>query len=45
VRFKIHEADYEVSAATLRQAMGENDFKAARAEGSVWSRDAPARRL
>ena len=34
VRFKIHDADYQASVAALRDAMGENDFESAWAEGA-----------
>ena len=34
VRFKIYDADYEASVATLRDALGEKDFDAAWAEGT-----------
>ncbi len=37
VRFKIYDADYEVSVASLRDAMGEKDFDAAWAEGAALS--------
>jgi predicted ATPase/class 3 adenylate cyclase/DNA-binding CsgD family transcriptional regulator len=37
VRFVIHEAGYEASVAALRQAMGENDFDSAWAEGAALS--------
>jgi DNA-binding CsgD family transcriptional regulator len=37
VRFKVWDADYEASVAALRDAMGENDFDAARAEGVALS--------
>jgi DNA-binding CsgD family transcriptional regulator len=37
VRFQIHQAGYEVSVATLREAMGENDFESAWAEGAALS--------
>ncbi len=35
VRFKIYDADYQASAAALRDAMGDNDFDAAWAEGAA----------
>ena len=34
VRFKIFDADYQASVAALRDAMGENDFESAWAEGA-----------
>jgi DNA-binding NarL/FixJ family response regulator len=37
VRFVIHQAGYEASVATLRDAMGEKDFKAVWAEGAALS--------
>ncbi len=37
VRFKIFDADYEASVAALRDAMGEDDFDAAWAEGAALS--------
>jgi predicted ATPase/class 3 adenylate cyclase/DNA-binding CsgD family transcriptional regulator len=37
VRFKIYDARYESSRATLRNAMGEKDFASAWAEGAVLS--------
>ena len=37
VRYIIYQADYEVSVATLRDAMGQNDFDAAWAEGAALS--------
>ena len=37
VRFKIYDADYQASVAVLRDALGENDFNAARAEGAALS--------
>jgi predicted ATPase/class 3 adenylate cyclase/DNA-binding CsgD family transcriptional regulator len=37
VRFKIHQAGYEVSVATLRDAMGEKNFDSAWAEGAALS--------
>jgi DNA-binding CsgD family transcriptional regulator len=37
VRFKVWDAGYEASAAALRNAMGENDFDAAWAEGAALS--------
>jgi predicted ATPase/class 3 adenylate cyclase/DNA-binding CsgD family transcriptional regulator len=33
VRFKVHQADYEASVATLSDAMGEKDFESTWAEG------------
>ncbi len=35
VRFKVHEADYEASVTALREAMGQNGFDAAWAEGAA----------
>jgi predicted ATPase/class 3 adenylate cyclase/DNA-binding CsgD family transcriptional regulator len=35
VRFKVHQAGYEASIAGLREAMGQNDFDAAWAEGAA----------
>ena len=37
VRFKIYDAGYEASLATLRNAMGDNDFDSAWAEGAALS--------
>jgi predicted ATPase/DNA-binding CsgD family transcriptional regulator len=37
VRFKVHDADHEVSARATREALGDNDFDAAFAEGSALS--------
>lgn len=37
VRYKIHQADYDASIASLRDAMGQNDFDAAWAEGAALS--------
>jgi len=37
VRFKVWDADYEASVATLREAMGVNDFDTAWAEGAALS--------
>ncbi len=37
VRFKVYDAGYEASVAALREAMGENDFDAAWAEGAALS--------
>ena len=37
VRFKIYDAGYEASVAGLRDAMGEDDFDAAWAEGAAMS--------
>jgi DNA-binding CsgD family transcriptional regulator len=37
VRFKIYDADYQASVAALRDAMGEEDFDAAWAEGAALS--------
>jgi DNA-binding CsgD family transcriptional regulator len=37
VRFNIYESDYEASVAALRNAMGEDDFDAAWAEGATLS--------
>jgi DNA-binding CsgD family transcriptional regulator len=34
VRYNIYQADYEASFTALRDAMGQNDFDAARAEGA-----------
>ena len=39
VRFKIYDAEYENSLAALRDAMGEEDFAAAWAEGAALSTD------
>jgi predicted ATPase/class 3 adenylate cyclase/DNA-binding CsgD family transcriptional regulator len=40
VRFKIYQADYENSVATLRDAMGQDDFDAAWAQGAALSTEA-----
>jgi hypothetical protein len=37
VRFKIYDADYEASIAALRDALGDNEFEAAWAEGAALS--------
>ncbi|MGC1802842.1 MAG: LuxR C-terminal-related transcriptional regulator, partial [Mycobacterium sp.] len=37
VRFKIYDAGYEASVASLRDAMGKNDFDSAWAEGAALS--------
>jgi DNA-binding CsgD family transcriptional regulator len=37
VRFKVWDADYEASVATLRDALGEQDFDSAWAEGAALS--------
>jgi DNA-binding CsgD family transcriptional regulator len=37
VRFKVYDAGYEASLATLRDAMGEKDFESAWAEGAALS--------
>jgi predicted ATPase/class 3 adenylate cyclase/DNA-binding CsgD family transcriptional regulator len=37
VRFKVYEADYQSSLTALRDAMGDNDFDAAWAEGAALS--------
>ncbi|ASL07433.1 regulatory protein LuxR [Mycobacterium intracellulare subsp. chimaera] len=37
VRFKIYDADYDASVAALREAMGENEFREAWAEGESLS--------
>ena len=37
VRFPMYDAGYEGSVAALRDAMGDNDFGAARAEGAALS--------
>ena len=37
VRFQIYQAGYETSAATVRNALGENDFEGACAEGAALS--------
>jgi DNA-binding CsgD family transcriptional regulator len=37
VRFKIYDADYQASVGALRDAMGNNDFNAAWAEGAALS--------
>ena len=39
VRFKIHDAGYEASVATLREAIGEDDLDRAWAEGAALSTD------
>jgi predicted ATPase/class 3 adenylate cyclase/DNA-binding CsgD family transcriptional regulator len=39
VRFKIHDADYDQAVAALRDAMGEQDFDSAWAEGAGLSLD------
>jgi predicted ATPase/class 3 adenylate cyclase/DNA-binding CsgD family transcriptional regulator len=39
VRFKVYDADYEASAAMLRDALGEQDFETAWAEGAALSTD------
>jgi predicted ATPase/class 3 adenylate cyclase/DNA-binding CsgD family transcriptional regulator len=39
VRYKVWDADHEASVAALRDAMGENDFDAAWAEGAALSRE------
>ncbi len=39
VRFKIYDSDYQASRTVLRNAMGNNDFEAARAEGAALSTD------
>ena len=39
VRFKIYDAEYEASVAALRDAMGDEDFDAAWAEGAALSTD------
>jgi DNA-binding CsgD family transcriptional regulator len=39
VRFKVWDASYEASVAALRDALGENDFDAAWAEGAALSTD------
>ena len=36
-RFKVYDADYQVSVATLRESMGENEFDAAWTEGAALS--------
>jgi DNA-binding CsgD family transcriptional regulator len=38
-RYKIHDADYQASVAVVRDAMGENDFEDARAQGAAMSTD------
>jgi predicted ATPase/DNA-binding CsgD family transcriptional regulator len=40
VRYKIHQADYDASVAALRDAMGQNDFDSAWAEGAGLSTEA-----
>jgi predicted ATPase/class 3 adenylate cyclase/DNA-binding CsgD family transcriptional regulator len=37
IRFKVYDADYEASVAALRNAMGEQDFESAWAEGAALS--------
>jgi hypothetical protein len=37
VRFKVYDADYEASVTALREAMGDNDFESAWAEGAALS--------
>ena len=37
VRFKVYDAGYDASVAALRDALGENDFDAAWAEGAALS--------
>jgi hypothetical protein len=37
VRFKVYDAGYEASVAALRDALGENDFASAWAEGAALS--------
>jgi DNA-binding CsgD family transcriptional regulator len=37
VRFKLYDAGYEASVAALRNAMGDNDFESAWAEGAALS--------
>ncbi len=39
VRFKIYDAGYEASVAALRDAMGQDNFDVAWAEGAVLSTD------
>jgi DNA-binding CsgD family transcriptional regulator len=39
IRFKVWDADYEASVASLREALGEADFDAACAEGAALSAD------
>ncbi|MGO9507108.1 MAG: helix-turn-helix transcriptional regulator, partial [Mycobacterium sp.] len=39
VRFKIYDADYQASVAALRDAMGDQDFQSAWAEGAALSTD------
>jgi predicted ATPase/class 3 adenylate cyclase/DNA-binding CsgD family transcriptional regulator len=39
VRFKIYDAAYEASVAALREALGDNEFEAVRAEGEALSLD------
>ena len=39
VRFKVWDADYDASAAALREALGEQDFESAWAEGAALSTD------
>jgi predicted ATPase/class 3 adenylate cyclase/DNA-binding CsgD family transcriptional regulator len=38
-RYKIHDAHYHASVAVVRDAMGENDFEDARAQGAAMSTD------
>jgi DNA-binding CsgD family transcriptional regulator len=40
VRYKIHDADCDTSAAQVREALGDNDFVAAHAEGAALSTEA-----
>jgi hypothetical protein len=37
VRFKVYDAGYEASVTALREAMGDNDFESAWAEGAALS--------
>src|SRR5262249_36294388 len=39
VRFRIYDAGYEASVAAIREAVGENDFEVAWAEGAALSID------
>jgi predicted ATPase/class 3 adenylate cyclase/DNA-binding CsgD family transcriptional regulator len=39
VRFKIYDSDYETSVTSTREALGDNDFDAAWAEGAALSTD------
>jgi predicted ATPase/class 3 adenylate cyclase/DNA-binding CsgD family transcriptional regulator len=39
VRFKVHQTDYDASIALLREALGDRNFDAARAEGAALSID------